>query len=185
MKAMTTADFFRKIIDSLSLKPEGCIEYVSASNVEAKRIILDLFDVGFMVDLGGCEGTYLTVYAIGDIGENNVGKYKLGTVKSLNTDKEAVKTLSLLGAEIMHEANMYIRKHPMEFRWVGFSSYAYADGFFEDSKDDSAGIPLFWHPTRESAEKAAKEWLQNNTICAKRVEIIDLSTKTVSLSLEA
>lgn len=184
MKAMTTADFFRKIINSLSLKPEGCIEYVSASNVEAKRIKDDSFDVGFMVDLGGCEGTYLTVYAIGDIGEGNVGKYKLGTVKSLDTDKEAVKTLSLLGAEIMHEANMYIRKHPMEFRWVGFSSYAYADGFCENPRDDS-GIPLFWHATRESAEKAAKEWLSSNTICAKRVEIVDLSTKTVSLSLEA
>lgn len=66
------------------------------------------------LQFGGCEGIYLDVYAVGNIGRGKE-KVRLGVFKTLDTAREAFYTMAKLEADFIWETRDFVDSHIEEF----------------------------------------------------------------------
>ena len=105
------------------LMPDDILDY-SIAGSDCEMILSEEFDVIPRIVHGSNEGIYMDI--ILDAG-NGSGVFsssepyiRLGTFKTLQTDKNAYVKMSILGAEIVYAVHAYVRENMDEFNWTGF-----------------------------------------------------------------
>lgn len=126
-KLITISELAQNIIRELETNlciPE-CLEYLSPnlSDATGKLEIHDIeFDVTAAIEYGTCEGTYVTVYAIGqfmkDPAENK--KVELFTAKTLDTDFVTLSEMGKLAGRCVYYGNLYVKTHQKELCRRGY-----------------------------------------------------------------
>ena len=115
--------------------------------------ILDYSSVVPHIVHGACEGIYMDIRL--EAGEcarvfsTPKPELRLGTFKTLQTDKEAYKKTAMLGAEFVYALLEYIDKHRDEFNWTGFDITA-----FRNAGDT---IGKMWTPSYKRALEHARK----------------------------
>ena len=120
----TTADLFRIINAQLkeqNLLPEH-LDYALPA-YQPTRVLADEWDCIGHINFGGSEGIYLDLYLHGYVGDDNPdnGDVHVGTYKTLRTDKEAYIDIGKLNAEFVFALKDFVRNHPDDFNWSGFT----------------------------------------------------------------
>ena len=105
------------------LIPDDILDY-SIAGSECEMILSEEFDVIPRIVHGSNEGIYMDIILDA---ENGSGVFsspesyiRLGTFKTLQTDKNAYVKMSILGAEIVYAVHAYVRENMDEFNWTGF-----------------------------------------------------------------
>lgn len=104
------------------LMPDDILDY-SIAGSDSEMILSEEFNVIPRIVHGSNEGIYMDI--ILDAGECGVFSssepyIRLGTFKTLQTDKNAYVKMSILGAEIVYAVHAYVRENMDEFNWTGF-----------------------------------------------------------------
>lgn len=162
-KLMTISELAQNIIRELEINlciPE-CLEYLSPnlSDATGKLEIHDIeFDVTAAIEYGTCEGTYVTVYAIGQFMKDpaETKKVELFTAKTLDTDFVTLSEMGKLAGRSVYYGNRYIETHHNELCRRGYQC--------KENPEDKWSLIV---PTKEKA-LAYKE---------KGYQVIDLYTQ--------
>lgn len=105
------------------LIPEDLLDY-SCAGSDSELILSEEFDVIPRIVHGSNEGIYMDVMLdTGDetrVFSSHKPHLRLGTFKTLRTDKEAYIRMSVLGAEFVYALHTYVRENMDEFNWTGF-----------------------------------------------------------------
>ena len=103
--------------------PEDLLEYSSAGS-GSEMILSEQFDIIPRVVHGQNEGIYMDILLVTNdnarVFSNHKPSIRLGTFKTLRTDKEAYVRMSTLGAEFVYALSEYVNNNMDEFNWVGF-----------------------------------------------------------------
>lgn len=116
-KPYTNTELFNIIMENLNNK--GLTPNILDYSIPYSKVVELLsyqFDIYPLVTFGSCEGIYLTVYGKGYFG-NEITEIRFGTIKTLNTDKEALYLMSKLQADIIWEARNFINDNIDDFEW--------------------------------------------------------------------
>ena len=105
------------------LRPEKILDY-SCAGSGSEMILSEEFDVVPYIVHGSSEGIYLSmILETGDdamVFSSHKPRLKLGTYKTLYTDKDAYKKMAMLGAEFVFALRDYVNTNMDEFNWTGF-----------------------------------------------------------------
>lgn len=97
---------------------DSFVDYASASKeyLYGKKEIVE--DISFVCRLnyGGSEGIYLDVYAEKYTG-NEMDRFNIGTVKSLNEDAETFEKMGQLFGRFVGKAKEFIQKNSVDFEF--------------------------------------------------------------------
>lgn len=126
-KLMTISELAQNIIRELETNlciPE-CLEYISPNLSEGtgKLEVHDIeFDVTAAIEYGSCEGTYVTVYAVGQFMKDptDTKKVELFTAKTLYTDLPILTEMGKLAGRSVYYGNRYIETHKNELSRRGY-----------------------------------------------------------------
>ena len=105
------------------LIPDDILDY-SIAGSDSEMILSEEFDVIPRIVHGSNEGIYMDI--ILDAGNhpsafsNREPYIRLGTFKTLQTDKDAYIKMSVLGAEVVYAVRVYVQENMDEFNWTGF-----------------------------------------------------------------
>lgn len=139
-------------LEKEGLIPDDILDYSSAGSA-SELILAEEFDVVPHIVHGACEGIYMDIRL--EAGEcarvfsTPKPELRLGTFKTLQTDKEAYKKMAMLGAEFVYALLEYIDKHKDEFNWTGFDITA-----FRNAGDI---IGKMWTPSYKRALEHARK----------------------------
>ena len=139
-------------LEKEGLIPDDILDYSSAGSA-SELILAEEFDVVPHIVHGACEGIYMDIRL--EAGEcarvfsTPKPELRLGTFKTLQTDKEAYKKMAMLGAEFVYALLEYIDKHRDEFNWTGFDITA-----FRNAGDT---IGKMWTPSYKRAMEHARK----------------------------
>ncbi len=141
-KPYTTGEFFYEICKQIELPDILDYNIGSRDQDEIKDIE---WDFNTSLNFGGNEGIYLDVDMM-KRGYDEHGKWKptfthLGTFKTLDESKEAMKRMGELAGEFIYAAHEFIEKNEDDFTWTGYSVRR---------KESICG---WWCPTKENAKK--------------------------------
>ena len=101
--------------------PEDMIDYVAVDNTSLE-ILDNTFDVVPQVQYGASEGIYLEVYFIGAaFTHDKVEKLRICTVKTLNTSRDAMRRMAVLGADIEVDLSEFLNRNSFDFDWKYYS----------------------------------------------------------------
>lgn len=129
-KPYTTAELFEIINAKLKaegLLPESILDYGLATRnvIPVKKIEWDTIGI---VNFGDSEGIYLDIYLDGVIDEENERKHaSCGLYKTLETNKNAFKTMSDLNAEFVFALREMVYENMDDFTWTGYDVRLYSD----------------------------------------------------------
>lgn len=123
-RPMTTSEFFDRLCGILKaggMMP-GILDYGIA---ERKGVPMRTseFSLRSCLDYGGSEGIYLDLW-IEYEEEGSRTSARLGTFKTLEDDRSAMRTMAVLLADIIVEGYACARKNSDDFTWEGFHVYA-------------------------------------------------------------
>ena len=164
------------------LRPEKILDY-SCAGSGSEMILSEEFDVVPYIVHGSSEGIYLSmILETGDdamVFSSHKPRLKLGTYKTLYTDKDAYKKMAMLGAEFVFAIRDYVNTNMDEFNWTGFELSLFR------KENEPAG--KMWVYSRERALEHARKFIgrsgaesfaviRNNE--TEQEEIIKASTKT-------
>lgn len=117
----TAAELFDAVTNILKEKNKlpDIIDYTLSSS-EAREYYLtnEEFDIRSEIMYGGSEGCYVDVNLIG----LNACLH-IGTAKCLGADDESVRTMGILAADYVSEANNFIRKNMDDFNFEGYTIF--------------------------------------------------------------
>jgi len=130
-KPFSGDEFFReidKILKNSNLPEYENIDYTISS---ARNLYFwdNEFEIYSITKYGGNEGIYTDIYVRGDIAnflpkefikKETVDENRLGTIKTLDTSKDAFLDMHKLGAEFVYAANEYINEHSLNFIFNGY-----------------------------------------------------------------
>lgn len=128
-RPMTTGVFFDTVCGILKEKgfmPEGMLDYALASREEVPLRTYE-FSVCNNLCYGDSEGIYLDLSVKVYEDEGTVQRRELGTFKTLENDREAMRTMGRLLADFIVEARNYVDTHFDDFQWTGFNVYGMND----------------------------------------------------------
>ena len=154
-KKWNARELFLMIYEKLEkegLVPENILDYSCAGSA-SELIQSEEFDIVPHIVHGACEGIYMDIRL--EAGEcarvfsTPKPELRLGTFKTLQTDKEAYKKMAMLGAEFVYALLEYIDKHRDEFNWTGFDITA-----FRNAGDT---IGKMWTPSYKRALEHARK----------------------------
>ncbi len=134
-RPMTTSEFFDKLCGIL--KAGGMMpDILDYGLAEQKGVPMRTseFSLKSCLDYGGSEGIYLDLW-IEYEEEGSRTRVRLGTFKTLEDDRSAMRTMAALLADIIVEGYAYVRKNSDDFTWDGFQVFAV----------DGAGKKSAWH----------------------------------------
>lgn len=146
-RPMTTAELFHTICEILTEKgmmPE-ILDYAMAERF-AMAVTTYAFSFHNHLDYGGNEGIYLDIWIEAPKEKKGKFKYRLGTFKTLDTGREAMRIMGCLLADFIAEGTAYVNEHLDDFTWEGFDVYPM----------DDAGKRLPWGFSCASYEGALK-----------------------------
>lgn len=123
-KPITTDEYFNLICRLLSgkgLMPDDLLDYRLAAH-ESVPIRTYEFNIRNNLEYGANEGIYLDI-GIGyeEDGEQQIKR--LGTFKTLRTDREAMRAMARLLADFLTEERDYVNSHLDDFTWTGMDVY--------------------------------------------------------------
>ena len=130
-KKWNARELFLMIYEKLEkegLVPENILDYSCAGSA-SELIQSEEFDIVPHIVHGASEGIYMDIRL--EAGEcarvfsTPKPELRLGTFKTLQTDKEAYMKMSMLGAEFVYALYEYIDMHRDEFNWTGFDIMAF------------------------------------------------------------
>lgn len=116
----TTAELFLKIRDNLKEKgllPE-ILDYAVPTSSQM-RITTEEFRLRNNLDYGGSEGIYLDVLLEFRDTDGKTENKGLGTFKTLDTNRDAMHTMSNLLADFLLELNAFVQENMDDFTWEG------------------------------------------------------------------
>ena len=145
-RPMTTQELFDKLQDIM--KEKGLLPDILDYGIATDRPvpIRDYdFDLKNNLDFGGSEGIYLDFWMeYPEDGERH--RSGLGTFKTLDDSREAMRTMAVLLADFIIEVYAYISTNIDDFTWTGVDVRA----------SDGNGKPLEWCCPCRSMEEALK-----------------------------
>ena len=153
-KKWNARELFLMIYEKLEkegLVPENILDYSCAGSA-SELIQSEEFDIVPHIVHGASEGIYMDIRL--EAGEcarvfsTPKPELRLGTFKTLQTDKEAYKKMAMLGAEFVYALYEYIDMHRDEFNWTGFDITA-----FRNAGDI---IGKMWTPSYKRAMEHAR-----------------------------
>ena len=165
---MNTGDLFCRLYEHLleQHKIPNILEYnlpVSAS--ERVPIVTNDFDVLFHLNYGGSEGIYLDVYIRGAVTCDDVDEtYSIGTFKTLEEDDCSMRTMALLGADLICEGRRYIRENRDDFQFTGYQILLYSKD--EDENDKQVFCP-YTVASQKGLIPALERWFEDPKITEK------------------
>ena len=125
-KKWTAEELFRLVDKTLmekGLLPQEILDY-GCAGIRKVFILSEEFEIIPRVSFGGSEGIYLDIVLEAGykpcVFSTTEEKIRLGTYKTLSTDRESYRRMSLLGAEFVCELRDYVAGHMDEFNWTGF-----------------------------------------------------------------
>lgn len=139
-------------LEKEGLVPENILDYSCAGSA-SELIQSEEFDIVPHIVHGSSEGIYMDIRL--EAGEcarvfsTPKPELRLGTFKTLQTDKEAYKKMAMLGAEFVYALYEYIDMHRDEFNWTGFDITA-----FRNAGDT---IGKMWTPSYKRAMEHARK----------------------------
>ena len=154
-KKWNARELFLMIYEKLGkegLVPDNILDYSCAGSV-SELIQSEEFDIVPHIVHGASEGNYMDIRP--EAGEcarvfsTPKPELRLGTFKTLQTDKEAYKKMAMLGAEFVYALYEYIDMHRDEFNWTGFDITA-----FRNAGDI---IGKMWTPSYKRAMEHARK----------------------------
>ncbi len=146
-RPMTTTEFFDKLCGIL--KAGGMMPDILDYGIAERKGVpmrTSEFSLKNCLDYGGSEGIYLDLWMEYEE-EGCCTRARLGTFKTLEDDRSAMRTMAVLLADIIVEGYAYVRKNSDDFTWEGFHVYAL----------DSAGKKSAWHYECASEKQALEK----------------------------
>lgn len=135
-KPITTTEHFEqiyRILKANGMIPETLLDYGCAARVPVPIKTYE-FEIRSNLDYGSCEGIYLDLW-IEYYEEEKRQRKELGTFKTLQTDRSAMRRMAQLLADFIVEERKYINQHLDDFTWEGIQVYAVK----EDGEKAAAG----------------------------------------------
>ena len=163
-KKWNARELFLMIYEKLEkegLVPENILDYSCAGSA-SELIQSEEFDIVPHIVHGASEGIYMDIRL--EAGEcarvfsTPKPELRLGTFKTLQTDKEAYMKMSMLGAEFGYALYEYIDMHRDEFNWTGFDITA-----FRNAGDI---IGKMWTPSYKRAMEHARKLTSRPSVAA-------------------
>ena len=148
----TAEELFLEIVGILKEKNE-CPNILDYGTAPLYPILNDNFSLESELHYGGNEGIYLDIVLLDYENKRRI----LGTFKTLQESKDAMRIMATLGADFIVEGSSFIREHSDDFSWTGYNVYAI--------RADGHAAPLYY--TLDNPEKAmnrAKEILQQDSV---------------------
>lgn len=146
-RPMTTSEFFDKLCEIL--KAGGMMPDILDYGIAERKGIpmrTSEFSLRSCLDYGGSEGIYLDLW-IEYEEEGSRTRARLGTFKTLEDDRSAMRIMAVLLADIIVEGYAYVRKNSDDFTWEGFRVYAI----------DGAGKKSAWYYECASEKQALEK----------------------------
>ena len=154
-KKWNARELFLMIDEELGKKgliPDDILDYSCAGSA-SEMIQSEEFDVVPHIVHGSSEGIYMDIrLEAGDcarVFSTPKPELRIGTYKTLQTDKEAYKKMAMLGAEFVYALQEYIDMHMDEFNWTGFDITV-----FRNAGDT---IGKMWTPSYKRAVEHARK----------------------------
>ena len=160
----TTGELFRTLEKKLTLP-----EILDYGNGDFRESELRTPELTLLenIDYGGSEGIYVTFdLRVGCWSEKKV--LHLGTFKTLESNKEALRTMGLLMADFVYEFYKFIDDNWEDFDWTGFGMRPYRE-------DGTLSTVEYCAET----EEAAKERARTLKYAVNRVRITDKAKRKV------
>lgn len=139
-------------LERKGLVPDDILDYSCAGSA-SELILSEEFDVVPHIVHGSNEGIYMEIRL--EAGEctrvfsSPKPELRLGTYKTLQTDKDAYKTMAVLGAEFVYALHEYIDMHMDEFNWTGFDITVF--------RNAGETIGKMWTPSYKRAVEHARK----------------------------
>lgn len=147
--------------------PDDMIDYTMVHN-ESIEILDNAFSVIPQVQYGTCEGIYLEVYFIGSGFINSeVEKIRFCTVKTLDTSRDAMRKMAILGADLVVDMSEFLRQNSDDFDWKYYSVR-----IIEEDGNVGYGYSC---TSRSMAEKKFDEFAEK----AQHIVLLDKNTKKI------
>ncbi len=167
-KPYTNNEVFDIIINTLKEKdtfPKNIDYALSAGRRDCKEIRTYEFNIRNSLNFGGSEGIYLDIW-LEYYEKDETKKIELGTIKTLETTREAMRYMGTLLADFVYELSDFTNKNLDDFTWQGFDVDVY----------DENGAKNSWYTcsTLERALKRKDELLSKGY---RKVAIIDNSIR--------
>ena len=154
-KKWNARELFLMIYEKLEkegLVPDIILDYSCAGSA-SELIQSEEFDIVPHIVHGASEGIYMDIRL--EAGEcarvfsTPKPELRLGTFKTLQTDKDAYKTMAVLGAEFVYALHEYIDMHMDEFNWTGFDITVF--------RNAGETIGKMWTPSYKRAVEHARK----------------------------
>lgn len=112
----TNVTLFHTIIDILKKKDllPDILDYYLSDRYSETPITSYEWDNYASLNLGGSEGIYLDIYAVGKI-NGNTTRTRIGTFKTLRQDREGFAIMAKLQADFMWEMTSFVNHHIDDF----------------------------------------------------------------------
>lgn len=137
---MNTGDLYCRLYEHLleQHKIPNILDYhLPVSESERVPIVTNNFDVLFHLNYGGSEGIYLDAYIRGAVTSDDVDEtYSIGTFKTLEEDDCSMRTMALLGADLICEGGRYIRENEDDFAFSGYRISYYTQKPSNNNEDE-------------------------------------------------
>ena len=168
-KPYTNNEVFDIIINTLKEKdmfPKNIDYALSAGRRDCKEIRTYEFNIRNSLNFGGSEGIYLDIW-LEYYEKDETKKIDLGTIKTLETTREAMRYMGTLLADFVYEISEFTNSNLDDFTWQGFDVKVY----------DENGTKYPWSYTYSTLERALarKEELLSKGYC--KVVITDNSIR--------
>ena len=123
-KPYTMAELYKIVEEKLKKDgnwPDDIIDYTLVKNQNIELLGND-FSVIPQVQYGACEGIYLDVYFFGSGFTNSeADKVRLCTVKTLDTSRDAMRKMAILGADFVVDTSEFLNRNSDDFDWKYYS----------------------------------------------------------------
>lgn len=120
----TMAELYKIVEEKLKKDgnwPDDIIDYTLVVNQNIE-VLDNAFDVVPQVQYGSCEGIFLDVYFIGSGFTNSeADKVRLCTVKTLDTSRDAMRKMAILGADFVVDTSEFLNRNSDDFDWKYYS----------------------------------------------------------------
>ena len=112
-----------KVLKENGVYPEDLLDY-SATGSGSEMILSEEFDIVPRIVHGANEGIYMNIMLETNDNARVFSSHKpsirLGSYKTLSTDKDSYIKMATLGAEFVYALDKYVSSHIDEFNWTGY-----------------------------------------------------------------